>query len=151
MNRVVRTIIRMLEEKGIEYRITEHKAVHTSQEAARVRGVSLRQGVKAMVLKTQEGKFVLALVPADQKVDLKKIAGLEGTKRMSLADPDEVFRLTGCRIGAVPPFGHKTRLKTYLDERVLENERIDFNCGEHTRSVQMSGKDLLKVVEAELI
>lgn len=151
MNSVVKNVVRMLEEKGIEYKMTEHDAVYTSEEAAKVRGVDLKQGVKAMVLKTKEGGFIMVLLPADQRVDMKRIAKLEGTWKVRFASPDEVLELTGCRVGAVPPFGHKTRLKTYLDNRVLENERIDFNCGEHTRSIEMAGKDLIKVLEAELI
>ena len=43
MNQVVRNVMRMLDEKGIEYRMSEHKEVKTSEEAAAVRGVELRQ------------------------------------------------------------------------------------------------------------
>ena len=140
-------VIRMLKEADVQYEATEHEPVRTSWQAAKVRGVPLRTGVKAMVLKTLEGNLLLVLIPADRRVDMKKMAELEKTSYVSLASPEEVFGLTGCRLGAVPPFGHKTKLKTYMHKAILENEQVNFNAGLRTRSVRMRSKDLEKFIK----
>jgi prolyl-tRNA editing enzyme YbaK/EbsC (Cys-tRNA(Pro) deacylase) len=67
-----------------------------------------------------------------------------------LASPKQVWDITGCEVGGVPPFGHKTKLKTYMDIKILENEKAAFNAGLRTRSVIMQAKDLPRVVDAEL-
>lgn len=145
-------VLKLLEEKKIEYKKSEHEPVRTSEEAAKVRGVDLKTGVKAMLLKTAEGKFLMVLIEADKKIDLKRIAGIEGTKKLSFANPQEVLEETGCETGAVPPFGHAknggpNKIKTYLDKNVLANELVNFNAGDRRVSVSMRGEDFEKVVD----
>ena len=137
----------LLDRNGICYEVSEHAPVYTSEEAARVRGVELKTGVKALVLRTEGGNFVVGLVAADRKIDLKKLARVLGVKRLQLASSDEVLRLTGCEVGSVHPFGNLFGLSTYLDRSVLENDMVNFNAGLHTVSVQMKAKDLVKVIK----
>ncbi len=137
-----------LEKKGIEFEETVHEPVYTARDAARVRGLeSERDGIKALVFKTDRGDFILVLSPGDKRVDTKKIARLEGVKKISLAKPEEVEMVTGVPVGCVPPFGHKTRLKTYLDEELLENEHLYFNPGSHTKTLKIRARDLLELLE----
>lgn len=150
MSFIEKKITSMLEERRIPYTKSEHEPVYTSEQAAEVRGVSLKTGVKALVCKTAENKIILILVRADKKADLDRVAKLEGTKRVSLASPEEVLRHTGCKIGSVPPFGHRKELKTYLDREILEEEQVNFNIGEHTKSIKMKSRDLLRVMKPVL-
>ncbi len=150
MSFIEKKIVKMLEEQGVKYEILEHEPVYTSEQAAKVRGVSLRTGVKALVCKNSESKFILVLVRADKRADLDRVAKLEGTKKVSLASPGEVLKHTGCEIGSVPPFGHPRALKTYLDREILKEEEVNFNIGEHTKSIKMKAGDLLKVMEPVL-
>jgi Ala-tRNA(Pro) deacylase len=144
---VAMKVERILKEGGYDHSITEHNAVFTSEEAADVRGVDLRTGVKAMLLKTKDGKFLMALCPGDKRLDLKKIAGKAGTKRLSLAPREDVVRLTDCEPGSVPPFGHAAEVETYMDKEILDNENVNFNIGLHERSASMKSKDLNNIVK----
>ncbi len=138
----------ILADKHIEFEEFEHEAVYTSEQAARVRGLSsAKQGVKAMIFKTETGKFVLVLNPGDRRVNTKKIAELEHAKHLSMAKPEEIQRVAGVSIGCVPPFGLKTELITYLNEELLESEHLYFNPGSHTKTIKMKAVDLLKVLE----
>ncbi len=42
-------LIKKLTDAGIEFTVTEHEPVKTSEEAAEIRGVSLDSGAKAML------------------------------------------------------------------------------------------------------
>jgi Ala-tRNA(Pro) deacylase len=148
---VSKRIEKILKDGGFEHEILEHEPVYTSDEAARVRGVELKTGVKAMVLKTPKGGFIIGLCPGDQRLDLKTIAKLESVKKVNLAKPEDVLKITDCEIGSVPPFGHAKKLKTYMDKDVLKNEWVNFNIGEHTKSAKMRSKDLEKIVEPILM
>ncbi len=144
-------LFRILDENGIDYKKLEHEPAKTSEEAAKIRGTDLHTGVKALLLKTTEKKFIMVLVPDDKKVDLEKIAGLEKTKKVSLASQSEVLEETKCEIGGVPPFGFTkdekdNRIKTYMDKEILSVETVNFNAGNKTVSVSMKGEDLGKVV-----
>lgn len=142
----LKLIEELLNIKEIRYQISEHEPVYTSVQAAKVRGVELKTGVKALVLKTKEKEFVMGLVAADRKIDLKKLAKIMGTKSLQLASQQEVLEITGCKIGSVHPFGNLHNLKTYLDTSTLENDVVNFNAGSHTVSIQMKSKDLIKAI-----
>jgi len=148
---VAKNIISILKVKGFEHKISDHEPVFTSQQAADVRGAELKTGVKAMVLKTPEGKFILALCPADIRVDIKELSGREGVKKLNLATPEEVKKITDCEVGSVPPFGHKRDLKTYMFRGVLENEWVNFNIGLHTKSAHMKSVDLKEIIDTIIV
>ena len=151
MNLVYRRILELFEKEGIEFREYIHKAVYTSEQAAAARGAELKTGVKALVCKTDSDNFILVLVRADKKADLDKIASLENTKKIRLASPEEVYRITGCKPGSVPPIAHKQNLKTYFDCSILENERVNFNIGLRTRSASIRAADLKKLTDGAII
>jgi len=136
----------LLDRNGIPYEVSEHAPVYTSEEAARIRGVELKTGVKALVLKTEKGNFVMGLVAADRKIDLKKLAKIVKAKKLQLASAQEVLKITGCEFGSVHPFGNLFSLPTYLDRSVLENDMVNFNAGMHTVSIHMKAKDLVEAI-----
>lgn len=148
---IEKRVLQILESKDIVYEVQTHEPVYTSEQAAKARGVPLETGVKAMILKTSNSQFVLALVPAHTRVDLSKIAELEGAKEVKLASPEEVLDIAGCKVGSVPPFGHKTQLSTYLDPQIMGNEYINFNAGKHTTSINMKARDLSKCISKKSI
>ena len=148
MSFVEKRIKHLLSNKQIEFEETEHEAVYTSQKAAQVIGLEAEEaGVKSLLFKTKEGKFILVLNPGNKKVDTKKIAQMEDTKSVYFARPEEVMKIAGIPIGCVPPFGHKIKFKTYLNEELLDCEYLYFNPGSHTKTIKMQSKDLLRVLE----
>ena len=136
---------------NIDFKHYKHEPVFTSEEAAAVRGVDLKTGVKALVLKRKKREeFILVLLPADQQADLKLITELDG-HRIHLAQPKQVYEVTGCTPGSVPPFGHKTTLKTYCSNAVFENEIVNFNIGSHEESAGIMSEDLKKLLPEDTI
>ncbi|MBU1930830.1 hypothetical protein KJ972_04980 [Candidatus Micrarchaeota archaeon] len=144
-------IVALLEQSGVEFKVLEHEPVFTSQQAAQVRGVALKQGVKAMVLQGGSGTIFLFCISADKRIDLKKVAKLVDEKKMFLADPELVLKRTGCEIGSVSPFSGKlSGFPTFFDHDILLNEVVEFNIGLHTHSVRMNSEDLVKLIEPKV-
>ena len=148
MSLVEKRIKQILIEKNIPFEEFEHEAVYTSEQAAAVRGLgSAKEGIKSTIFGTETGKFILVLNPGDKKIDTKTIARLEKVNRLFLATPEKVERIAGIPIGCVAPFGLKTKLKTYLNEALFENEYLYFNPGSHTKTIRIKAGDLLKVLD----
>lgn len=122
---------------GIAFRATHHRPVFTSAEAADVRGVSFHSGAKALIVKAGD-EHVMAVLPADMALDSGELRRQLKCKRMRFATKDEVQVLTGLEPGAIPPFGSLFEIHTVCDERLAENEHINFNAGSHTDSFQMT-------------
>lgn len=147
MEQEVENLKRLLDENNVTYKIITHERVYTSEEAARIRGVPLSSGVKAMLVKS-ESDFFLVLVPGDRKIDFKKVE--EETGKARLASPEEVFRITGCEIGSVHPFGTLFGLRVLMDRHVLDNETVNFNAGLHEVSINMSPRDMAKIIGPDI-
>ena len=136
-------------ELGIHPVYMEHEAVITSEDAAKTRGFELRQGIKAILFTNDTGGWVIADIPADKKVDAKRVAEQLGwsKNKIRMATPDEVMQKTGCELGAVPPFGHKESLSIVVDTGVYKNNESTFNIGLRTQSVKVKTIDMKKVFE----
>ncbi len=147
------TVLERIEEKltaqAVTYRVTTHRAVYTSAEAAAVRGASLSSGAKALVVKAG-GAFVMFVVPGDRRLDGKRVKKDLGMRDLRFATKEEVLDLTGLEPGSIPPFGSLFALKTYCDRGLGENEKINFNPGSHTASLEMAYDDYVRVEGPEL-
>jgi Ala-tRNA(Pro) deacylase len=150
MEKEVLELLEFFKREGVEYRLYRHGPVYTSEQASRARGVDLRTGVKALLLKAGEKGFLLADIAANLKVDLRKLERLAKAGRIRLATREEVLSVTNCEPGSVHPFGGMFGLPTYLDYSVLENEFVNFNVGVLTESVQIKSADLERLARPTL-
>ncbi len=146
---VFKDIKKLLEKNKVKYEEMHHKAVFTSEEAAKIRGTKLRQGAKALIFKADD-KPVMAVVSAAKQVDTNKFRKLLKVKKLRLTTADEVKDLTGLKIGSIPPFGNLFGMDTYVDESLTKIQVIAFNAGSHTDSLKMKFGDWRKVVEPKV-
>ena len=143
-----------MDELGIEYKLTKHAPVKTSEEAAKIRGVSLESGAKAIILKDSGKKLTKSGVPfyllvqsASKRFSTKKFKAVTKCKTSRFASEEEVLEVSGCITGAVPPFGSLLTkpMPTLVDQSLAQNESINFNCGLRTHSISISYEDYLKI------
>ncbi len=139
-------VTKLLDQRQVAYKVYEHKAVYTSEEAAKERGTSLHQGAKALVM-VGDGKPLMVVVPADLKIDTHVFKKLYGMKDLRFATREEVMKFTGVGVGAVPPFGSLFQMPLFMDSRLRENKEIVFNAGIHTKSIAIPTSDFEQVAE----
>ena len=141
--------------RKVKYGLWIHGPTKTSEESAKVRGVSLASGAKAMLVKEGKDNFLLCVMAADKKVSWKKVKTVLSTKKINLASEEEVRALTKCIPGAVPPFGSVFGIRTLLDKSLIEQgDTINFNCGLRTHSLCLKTKDYLaleKPTETDIV
>ncbi len=96
---------------------------------------------------------VLTISCGDQLVDRRAIGSLYGVsrKKVRLAPPEVVLNLTGFAVGTVPPFGHRTQLRTLLDPRVLAFDEIFAGGGTQHSLVRLNPQDIDKITQAEIV
>ncbi len=159
-----------LDSRRASYEVFEHEPVYTSDQAARVRNEPLSSGVKSLVFKadlgrstassrfqnashSENGNFILVLVPGDKKVDINKLREITGKNNIRMATPEEVLNVCSCEIGSVHPFGNLmgSGIKTYMDQSILQKDRVNFNVGLHTMTVRMSPNDLKDAINPEVV
>jgi len=152
---VLEKIFKLLNEKNVQFEHLTHEHVHRSEDAAKIRGNTVSQAAKAIILKVkpraQEYKTIQCVLPGDKKIDLKKLKNLLDLKSASLASPEEVYEKTTCVIGSVPPFGTLFNLEVYVSKDILNQEIIFFSAGTHNDSIKMKSKDYIMIINPVLI
>lgn len=138
-------VARTLNESKSRYKIMIHKAAGKSREAAEVRGNALCQGAKALVVRAKTKKkvsqYYLTVLPADRKLDLKSLKQYLKVKDVSIVAPADAEAITGCEVGAIPPFKVDERLNLLVDPAIFDNDQIVFNAGRKDCSIFMKAAD----------
>mmetsp|Transcript_1974 Transcript_1974/g.4520 ORF Transcript_1974/g.4520 Transcript_1974/m.4520 type:complete len:215 (-) Transcript_1974:536-1180(-) len=95
--------------------------------------------------------FVMFVIPADRKFATKQVKKqIEGIKNLRFATKEEVYDVTnGLTPGSIPPFGKSlfgTRIRNvYCDQMLADEDTINFNAGDHSRSISITFDDYCKV------
>jgi prolyl-tRNA editing enzyme YbaK/EbsC (Cys-tRNA(Pro) deacylase) len=102
----------------------------TAQDAADSIGVDVGQIVKSLIFGVASDdpdghlELVLAYVSGSNQLDEKKLAAAAGAKQCARVDADAVRSTTGFPIGGVPPFGHDTALRIFIDPDLLRYDEV---------------------------
>jgi prolyl-tRNA editing enzyme YbaK/EbsC (Cys-tRNA(Pro) deacylase) len=95
----------------------------TAADAAAAIGVEVGQIVKSLIFAV-DGEVVLAYVSGANQLDESKLAAAAGGLTCTRVDADTVRAATGFPIGGVPPFGHATHLRVFIDPDLLQYDEV---------------------------
>ncbi len=139
-----------LKENGVYFSMHEHPPAYTAQEVAAEEHVSGNLLAKAVVVSAGD-RYVMCVVPASYKVDMKKAAKKLGVKSVRLADETELAKLfPDVEVGAEPPFGNLYDLTTLVDEHLAADDEIMFQAGSHRHAIRMKYADYASLTEPDV-
>ena len=116
----------------------------TAQDAADAIGVGVGQIVKSLVFGVDE-EIVMALVSGSNQLDEKKLAAAAGGAKCKRVDADAVRAATGFPIGGVPPFGHSTQLRVFVDPDLLQYDEVWAAAGTWNDNFGANPNDIVRV------
>lgn len=144
-------IVALLSGARAKFRVIEHEAEGRSEKISVIRGNRPEQAAKAMVLDVRGGgggrRNVLAILPGNRKLDFAAVARLFEARKCGFASPESAQALTGCTMGAVPPFSLNPGLAVVVDEDLLANDTLFFNAGRLDRSMELDTRDWIAVAK----
>jgi len=144
-------IIDFLEKKKVPFEVVEHKEVFTAADAAKATKSQEKEIAKALVLKVNDKKFVLAVLPANFAAKLKKIKSFLKAKEIVLAKESEMKKVTGLKPGSAPALGKLLKLKVFADKTAEKNKNIIFPAGDYTKSIKMKSSDWFILEKPEVL
>lgn len=125
-----------LDRRGVAFHTAPHAYDVTAQETAAHLHVSGKRFGKTVVLK-RDGRYVMALVPANERIDLDALGRALGGA-VALATEDELAPLfPGCEPGAMPPLGGLFGLPVIADACLSRQPTIALNGGTHTDAIEL--------------
>ncbi len=100
---------------SMPHRVVRTRPASSAEESAELQGVTPDQLLKSIVVRRGEDDYLFVLVPGPRQIDWKKLRKHLGVSRLSLPDRDEAQRVTGYEVGAITPFGSRTKLPVIID------------------------------------
>lgn len=128
-----------LDAHRLPYDVLIHVQVDTPRDAAAHGYIAPAQLARAVLLADRRGPL-LAVIPADQHLDLHAL-NRQLRRDAEIVAPENARALfSDCDIRALPPFGEPYGVKTIVDEQLFRLREIYFQPGLGTALVQMSDR-----------
>lgn len=142
-------VIELLKERDVEFQVCPHAEARDAQRLAQALHVCGKHVIKAVMLKADQGfAYVVALVPADKRVNLDKLSKAMGGSRLEVASEEEVVRhCPDCEPGVLPPFGSEYGMQTWVDSSLVHENEVFFEANTHHDAVRMRFEDFRKMEE----
>ena len=144
-------LLALLAGRGVVYRLIEHEAEGRSEFISRIRGNHPSQALKALVMSVRGGghgrRTVLAVIPGNRALDMKGLLATLGAQKGRFAPPEMATEMTGCVMGAVPPFSFRDDMAVLADPAIRDNAEVVFNAGRLDRSIFMARDDYLALTD----
>lgn len=142
-----------LEKLGVPHRIFRHETPVTSfEQAASERGQRASQIVRSILFRISEDEFIMVLVAGPAQISWKFLRKYLGRSRISMATEDEMFTVTGYRVGTVAPFGLPTQLKVLIEAGVMEEYEVSIGSGMPGTAIILKSADLRHALkDAEVV
>ncbi len=138
-------VIAAAREAGLEISTRRFpEGTKTAADAAAAIGVTVGQIVKSLVFGV-DNEIVMALVSGSNQLDEKKLAAAAGGSKCSRVDADAVRAATGYPIGGVPPFGHTTQLRVFVDPDLLQYDEVWAAAGTWNDNFGANPNDIVRV------
>ena len=125
------------------------KTARTANDAATALGCNVGAIVKSLLFKTGD-KFCLCLVSGDKRCSLNKLKKKLYEKDISMANPEEVKKITGYTIGGVSPIGHLIDTKVYMDKNLERFSKVFAAAGHPNAIFGINFFELKKLTNAEV-
>ena len=146
-------VTRLLDQRKVNYTVFELPAEKLGAEVtAEKLGVPPEIVFKTIVVKRDgRGKPILAVVPGNRAVDLKKLAVAVGEKKVIWTTQNEAETLTNLQAGGISPLALVNRgFQVIIDRSALAHKEIHISGGQRGLNIRLPVEDLVKLTNARL-
>lgn len=143
-------LMTVLERAAAPYTFHQHARAYTAQEIAEREHISGDRFAK-VVMVVSDDRLAMAVVRANDRIDVKKVAGALHSADARIAYEREFSDIfPDCEVGAMPPFGNLYGVPVVVDERLRQYDQIVAQAGTHTETVTLRFEDFARIVHPEV-
>jgi Cys-tRNA(Pro)/Cys-tRNA(Cys) deacylase len=146
--------MKLLDGKKISYKPYSYPDnLRDAEQVAQALDLPAARVFKTLVVSRQKpDKNILAVVPANQQLDLKKLAKFVGDKKLKMASHRGAEDLTGLQVGGISPLALLNRgFDVYLDQSAADMGEIVVSAGERGQQVQLAVGDFVNLTRARYV
>jgi Ala-tRNA(Pro) deacylase len=147
-------VYELLDSLNIDYQKHTHPPVNTIEEAAPYWKDIPGAHCKNLFLRDAKGKrHFLVVLPGHKSADLKRLAAVIGSTRLSFASPRRLERYLGLEPGSVSVLGivndEENHVRVYIDREILDEEFVNFHPNINTVTLTIPTAGLRKFLESQ--
>ncbi len=150
---VVTNAMRILKASKVDFCVVEYETDEVGEafgeKIAMLTGISPDISFKTLVAKGDKTGIMVACIPVNCEVSLKKLAKVSGNKKVELTHVKDLLSLTGYIRGGVSPVGMKKQYPTYVEAIATEFSEVAISGGRCGTTLLLSPDDLRKVTNCE--
>lgn len=136
-------VTKYLEKRHVGFTAIRHEETATAMNEAHALALPPWKVAKTVVLDVA-GEHVIAVVPADRRIDLHRVRALLGDPHAHLADEAEIAKdFPQFELGAIPPITALTGSITLIDPDIARMESVVFAAGRQDESIRLAVDALL--------
>lgn len=146
-------VTRFLESRKVPYTVFELPAEKLGgEETARLLDAPSGIVFKSIViLRKVPGKPILAVVPGDREVNLKKLAQTVGEKKVSPATQREAENISKLQVGGISPLALINKgFEIVIHSSVLGFDEVHVSGGERGVNIRLKSSDLIILTKARV-
>ena len=141
-------LITLLDVKGYDYDLHEHKALFTVEDSNKLRGEITGLHSKNLFLKNKKNNFYLFSCEEFSKINLKTISKSLDLGNVSFAKKEYLLELLGVSPGSVTPFAllnnTENNINLYLEDKMHESEYINFHPLSNKATITIKSRDFIE-------
>ena len=144
---------RMLDQFKISYELRAYEVNEDELDAITVAhkvNMPPEATFKTLVARGDKTGVLMACIPGNAELDLKKLAAATGNKKVELVAVKEIQSLTGYIRGGVSPLGAKKKYPLWLDQQALGHQRVSVSAGQRGLQMILAPQDLQRAAQATL-
>jgi Cys-tRNA(Pro)/Cys-tRNA(Cys) deacylase len=145
---------RALDKAGIDYRLHRYdhdpKAQSYGTEAAEKLGLDPARVFKTLLVTSDAGELLVAVVPVIGMLDLKALATAAKVKKTAMANPAAAQRSTGYLLGGISPLGQKKALRTFIDSSATQWSSLYVSGGRRGLEIELMPQQLALQTGAQI-
>jgi len=145
--------MRFLDKNKIDYKINEYQYDENDLSAvamAEKTHIDILKIFKTLVLSDGKSSYIVACIPGEKKLDLKKLAKISGNKKVEMIPMKDLLKITGYIRGGCSPIGMKKQFPTYIEESCLDFDTIFISGGKRGEQIEINPKSLIKILDIKV-
>ncbi len=149
-NHPVTLAVRALRSHAVSFapHVFDYEPHGGTRHSAEVLGVDEHLVVKTLIFEDEKKAPLCVLMHGDREVSTKNLARQIGVKTIQPCAPEVAQKHSGYLVGGTSPFGLRKAMPIFVERSILELERIYINGGARGFLVELSAKELTRVLRA---
>ena len=106
---------------------------------------------KTLIMEDDDRNPLVVLMHGDLKVSTRELARIIGVKTITPCNSDTANRHSGYVVGGTSPFGTRKKMPVYMEETVLELQKIYINGGKRGFLVGVAPREVVRLLAPKMV